>query len=259
MTRELRTNMDDQQLIAAWQQEERQPFAGWDFSYLKDRYSEEQLPWSYENIVRDLLPRAGSALDLGTGGGEKLLEFQDALPQNTVATEGYAPNVPVARANLEPHGIRVVEYNIDTESRMPFDDHSFALVMDRHEAYDALEIARILRPGGVFVTQQVDGREPDDFRAPFGHRSDYLHVNLQNCRRELEAAGLRIERAEEWAGKATFSDMGALVYFLHAAPWSAPDDFCVQRYGDALLRLHRERQPLSFTIRRFILQARVCD
>src|SRR5215207_8474199 len=145
--------MDDNTLIALWKREEQQPFEGWNFSYLKGHYSEEQPPWSYEQMVRDLLPGADSVLDMGTGGGEKLLEFKDALPANTVATEGYAPNVPVARANLEPNGIRVVDYDLEVNPRMPFDDNTFALIINRHEAFDAKEVARILQPGGIFLTQ----------------------------------------------------------------------------------------------------------
>lgn len=246
----------DRELLARWKAEEQQPFHGWDFSFLEGRYHEERPPWSYEAIVRELLPAADSVLDLGTGGGEKLREFADALPSNTVATEGYAPNLPLARANLAPYGIRVVDYNIDVESRMPFDDETFALIIDRHEAYDAAEIRRVLKPGGVFFTQQVDGRDLDDCLSLFGLQSDYLHVNLENCRTELSRAGLYIDRSGEWAGQVTYSDMGALVYVLHAAPWNAPPDFSVERYGDVLLRLNRERQPLTFTIRRFYMLAR---
>ena len=248
--------MDDQALIAQWRAEEKQPFAGWDFSYLTGRYHEETPPWSYEAIVRDLAREADSLLDLGTGGGEKLLELKDALPTHTIATEGYAPNIPVARANLEPHGIRVVAYNIDEAARMPFDDHSFAVIIDRHEAFDAVEVARILRPGGVFLTQQVDGRDIADMLALFGLQPAYLHVNLANCARGLADAGLTIERAEDWSGQASFSDMGALVYFLHAAPWDAPTDFSVERYAEHLLTIYRNNHPLSFTIRRFMIQAR---
>ena len=248
--------MNYQALIAQWQAEEQQPFVGWDFSYLAGRYQEEKPPWSYEVIVRELARQADSLLDLGTGGGEKLLELKDALPANTTATEGYMPNLPIARANLEPQGIKVVAYNIDEEPRMPFDDHSFACIIDRHEAYDAREVARILRPGGVFVTQQVDGRELNDFLGWFGQQSGYLHVNLANCAQGLAEAGLTIERAEDWSGKATFSDMGALVYFLHAAVWSAPPDFSVAHYADQLLTIYKNNHPLSFNIRRFIIQAR---
>lgn len=248
--------MDENALLAAWQMEAQQPFAGWDFSYLSGRYHEQEPPWSYEALVRGLLANADSVLDMGTGGGEKLLEFRDALPANTVATEGYAPNVPVARANLEPHGIRLVDYNLEITPRMPFEDDTFALIIDRHEAFDAQEVARILRPGGMFLTQQVDGRDLGEMLAVFGHESAYLHVNAATCSQGLVDAGLEIVRSEEWAGKSTFADIGALVYFLHAAPWSAPDDFSVERYAPQLLALHRKGLPLQFTIRRFTILAR---
>ena len=36
-----------QELITLWKAEERQPFTGWDFSYLDKRMVEDQAPWSY--------------------------------------------------------------------------------------------------------------------------------------------------------------------------------------------------------------------
>ncbi|MCC6803352.1 MAG: class I SAM-dependent methyltransferase [Anaerolineae bacterium] len=247
--------MDDRELIARWQREEQQPFQGWDFGYLRGHYHEEQPPWSYEYSARDLLRDVDSVLDMGTGGGEKLLEFADVLPPRTVATEGYAPNVAVARANLAPHHIDVVEYDAEADDRMPFDDGVFPLILNRHEAYDASEVTRILRPGGRFLTQQVDGRDLSELLAAFGLTSGYLHVNLADCRRELEQAGLSIDQALDWQGRATFSDVGALVYFLHAAPWTAPPDFSVERCADVLLKLHHQRQPLAFDSRRFLILA----
>jgi len=248
----------ERELIEAWKLEERQPFSGWDFSYLAGRYFDAIPPWSYEEHVRVLLPGAGSVLDLGTGGGEKLLEFKDALPPDTLATEGWAPNVIVARRNLDPHGIRVVPYNIEQEDRMPFADQSFALVIDRHEAYDALEVARILKPGGVFLTQQVDGPSMGDLASIFGKSAPYPHVTLANCRLIVEQAGLLVERAEEALGRFRFSDVGALVYYLHAIPWEAPEDFSVERYAGLLLEIHRHAR-LSYAMGHFLIQARKPD
>lgn len=246
--------MDDHSLLAAWRREEQQPFEGWDFSYLEGRYVEEQPPWSYDALVRALLPGADSLLDMGTGGGERLSSFADALPPRTVATEGYPPNLPIARARLAPLGVEVVEYDVERHARLPFPDASFGVVINRHEAYDAREVARILAPGGAFLTQQVDGRDLADLAAVFGHEPQHPHVTLENCAREVEQAGLVIERAETWQGRAVFSDVGALVYFLHAVPWDVPD-FSVDRYADRLLDLHR-RGSLSFGIGRFVIQAR---
>jgi hypothetical protein len=51
--------------------------------------------------------RAGTTLlDLDTGGGE-LLAASAPLPRRTIATEGWAPNVPVARDRLSPLGVEV--------------------------------------------------------------------------------------------------------------------------------------------------------
>ena len=72
--------MHEQDLIELWEHEEQQSFSGWNFSHLKGRYFEPAPPWSYEEIVQELLRDADSALDMGTGGGEKLLEFKDLLP-----------------------------------------------------------------------------------------------------------------------------------------------------------------------------------
>ncbi|MBA3308480.1 MAG: hypothetical protein H0U28_00250 [Nocardioidaceae bacterium] len=54
--------------------------------------------------------------------------------------------------------------------------------------------------------------------------------------------------------------MGALVYYVSAVPCSAAGDFGVDEYAPLLLRLHESGParggPISFTIRRFYLQAR---
>lgn len=246
--------MNEEMLLRTWEQEAQQPFQGWDFSYLDGRYHEETPPWSYDDRVRALLPGAASLLDMGTGGGEKLLEFRDLFPVRTVATEGYPPNIPVATANLSPHGVQVVSYDSELDKRMPFDDESFHVILNRHEAYAAEEIARVLAPNGVFCTQQVDGRDLEDLHSVFGVPTAYPHVTLGNFQRELEGAGLRIQSALDWQGTATFADVGALVYYLYAVPWEAPPDFSVRRYKDELLALHR-RPVLEFTIRRFLVQA----
>lgn len=247
--------MDERELIEQWKLEEREPFQGWDFSYLEGRYFEASPPWSYEERVRRLLGDADAVLDMGTGGGEKLLAFKEQLPPNTVATEGWPPNIVIARENLEPHGIRVVPYNIEEEERMPFADGSFSLVINRHEAFDAFEVARILRPGGVFLTQQVDGQAMADLASVFGREPSSPHVTLAVCGKEVEEAGLRIEFCEEARGEMRFRDVGALVYFANAVPWEFPDDFSVERYAAQLLELHR-RGRLSFEMGYFIIEAR---
>ena len=74
---------------------ESQPFAGWDFSFVKDRMVEAPLPWDYLVEVLERLKGVLALLDLGTGGGEVLSQIAP-FPPRTFATEEYAPNAPIA-------------------------------------------------------------------------------------------------------------------------------------------------------------------
>lgn len=240
-------------LVADWSRRFAAPTSGWDFSALSGRVSSQDPPWSYTALAREAVGDATSVLDLGTGGGERLLTLADILPADTHATEGWAPNVPVARLALAPHGIGVVAHDPAT-SPLPFPDARFDVVLDRQTAYEVADVARVLRPGGQFLTQQVDGRNLDDLAATFGASAAFGQITLPILRAEAEEAGLQVLRGEEWSGTVRFADVATLLEQLRTMPWQLPADFTVERYADELLALHGT--PLEFTERRLLLHAR---
>ena len=244
----------DTALLDYWRSAYQAPVDGWDFSDLD--VEEPSTPWSYERLARESLPGAGAALDLGTGGGEVLLSLADALPPDTVATEGWPPNLPVAQRALGPHGIDVVAYDAEgPDPGLPFPDGRFDVVLDRHEAYLATEVHRVLRPGGRFLTQQVDGRDFEELQNLFGGHTRYAHITLENLRAELLAAGFEVLASDEWRGRGRFPDVETLVRYVARVPWEVPEDFGVDRYADRLLELHKAGAELTFTQRRFYLLA----
>ena len=244
----------DEKLLSLWRERYAEPTKGWDFSSFDDLIEAEEPPWSYDDLAREALTGATSALDLGTGGGEVLLRLADALPRDTLATEGWAPNLPVATEALAPHGIAVVPYDSEQDERMPFEDERFDVVLDRHESYVAAEVHRVLRPGGVFLTQQVDGRDLEETHALFGGTPAWSHVTLDNFRAEAEAAGFVVEDAREWAGTMRFADVAAFVSYVRMVPWEVPDDFSVDRYAGQLLAMRDA--DLVLTRRMFVLVCR---
>lgn len=145
---------------------------GWDFSVLDGRLESDNPPWDFEADCLGRLRTARRVLDLGTGGGERVLrlfsQLTDGPRPHLTATEGWEPNVPVARKNLGPIGVEVVEYDADAGGSLPFDDDSLDLVMSRHERVDAGEVARVLAPGGILLSQQVDGRDAQELHDWFG-------------------------------------------------------------------------------------------
>ena len=142
-----------------WLEEERQAhIKGWDFSHIDGRYTEqEDLPWSYETLVRQALTPEKRILDIDTGGGELLLSLGHPYA-NTAAAEGYPPNVALCQRTLTPLGIDFRP--ADGKGPLPFPSEQFDLVLNRHGDLAPAEIFRVLKPGGRFFTQQV-GAEND--------------------------------------------------------------------------------------------------
>lgn len=226
------------ELIDGWLREERQPFTGWDFSYLDGRMLVEQAPWSYLDRAAELMAQASSVLDLDTGGGEKLLALRDHWPPKVVATEDYPPNHELASARLSPLGATVVRTPVSDTAAVPFADGEFDLVLDRHAAFNAGEVARILAPGGAFLTQQVHGMWAWDLLAAFGAQPRWPDATPAKYVPLLEAAGLTVAHVQEWAGSLTFTDVGAIVYYLKATPWEVPG-FTVRTHLPYLLALQQ--------------------
>ena len=236
-----------------------QPFSGWDFSWVTEtgRMSSGVLPWSYASVLLPYLWRALAMADLGTGGGE-FLSFLSPLPSTTYATEGYPPNVSVARARLAPLGVQVFE--TDESESLPFADSSLDLVINRHESYRPEEVFRSLRPGGHYITQQVDGPSQkvvsDWLGVPF--EVGWANWTLETAAQGLESAGFIILTQRAAPIPTRFFDIGALIYYVKAIPWQIPD-FTVARYRAPLHALHQRIQAggyLEAQSGRFLLVAR---
>ena len=223
-------------LRAQWLAEEQVPFLGWDFSYLTGRMIEEPLPWDYRVLAATRMQQATSLLDMDTGGGERILALQAHWPAKVVVSEGYAPNVALARERLSPLGVTVVEMDSSNFAPTPFADDEFDLVLNRHGAFNAKELARILAPGGIFLTQQVHGLFAHDLLAHFGASPQWPTATYEDAMTRLAAAGLELLQGAEWRGTLTFKDVGAMVYYLKAVPWLVPE-FGVDRHFDKLLAL----------------------
>ena len=249
--------VDRAELVESWLREERQPFTGWDLSYLDGRMAADGEPWSYMDRAAELMRRSGSVADLDTGGGEKLLMLREHWPARVVATEDYLKNFKLATERLSPLGVSVVRTEVSDTAPMPFADGEFDLVVNRHAAFNPSEVARVLSAGGTFLTQQVHGMWAWDLHAAFDAEPEWPDVTLAKYLPLLEAAGLSVVTAEEWEGGLVFSDVGAIVYYLRAIPWEAPG-FTVRTHLRHLLALQERVEAgrdLEFFGAKFLIEA----
>ncbi len=235
------------------------PVDGWDFSWLDGRATEARPSWGYQRLLGSRLAAVRSALDLETGGGE-VLDGCPSLPPLTIATESWPPNVTRASARLAPRGVTVV-----STSDFPFADNVFDLVSSRHPVTTPWpEIARVLRPGGTYFSQQVGPASvfelvefflgPQPLEARTSRHPDHATA-------AATAAGLEVVDLRSESLRTEFFDIGAVVYFLRKVIWMVPG-FTVEQYLPKLRELHEliERDgPFVAHTTRFLIEAHLIE
>ena len=236
------------------------PVEGWDFSWFDGRASEQRPSWGYASLVRERVGRADAVLDIQTGGGEV---FAEALagaarrPSIVAATESWPPNATLAAERLRPHGGTVSR--VDDLAPLPYPDGSFDLIVSRHPVVTGWpEVARTLRPAGVYLSQQVGPgsvRELTDFM--MGPRPVGADRDPRRTAAAAEHAGLTVVDLRPESLLMEFGDIAAVIVFLRKVIWIVPD-FTVERYRDRLAALHEritERGPFVAHSERFLIEA----
>ena len=250
--------MGTSDLITKWKAEEKiAHIHGWDFSHIDGRYREQDdLPWDYRAVIEEYLTPEMKIMDIDTGGGEFLLSLNHPH-ENTAAMENYPPNVELCKEVLLPLGI---DFRPGSgKEKLPFDDGSFDMVINRHGDFHAEEIHRVLKPGGLFITQQVGAENDRELvellcgKTPIPFPDQYLKLTT----RKFKNAGFTILRGEEAFRPIRFFDVGALVWFARIIQWEFPD-FSVDTHLERLLRAQKileEQGSVGGSIHRFLLAA----
>jgi hypothetical protein len=134
------------------------------------------------------------------------------------------------------------------------------MVINRHGDFNPSEIYRVLKPGGLFITQQVGAENDRELVELLCGQTDlpfpdqYLKITMDR----FSQTGFEILDGRECFRPIRFYDVGALVWFARIIQWEFPD-FSVDHNLDRLLRaqmlLDREGV-ITGQIHRFILVAK---
>ena len=249
--------MNEEKLMELWIQEESNAkLIGWDFSYLQGRYKEydETLPWDYKELIKQHLKPTDTLLDIDTGGGEFLLSLEHPH-QLTSACEAYLPNVEHCEKRLIPLGIN---FKANTSyKKLPFTESSFDIIINRHGDFDVNEIYRLLKPGGIFITQQIGHENDRDLvsmllpNAQVGYEGYYLDGVVQS----FEKLGCKILMNQEAYPPIEFYDVGALIWFAKIIEWEFVG-FNVEACKDRLYQVNqiiKEKGKVQGTTHKFVV------
>lgn len=190
-------------------------------------------------------------LDVATGGGHTALAFAPHV-REVVATDLTLPMIEAASVHARGQGVANVYFARADAEDLPFAGASFDLVTTRiapHHFPDperyVHEVARVLRPGGLFLLDDnmaPEDHELDAFMNRFERWRDPSHVRaytLREWRDWSERAGLRVEHVEpltrkrydfaDWTARMRMPDAerDALEAWLLAAPPRCAEFFAI--------------------------------
>lgn len=211
------------------------------------------------------------ALDVATGGGHTALALA-AHYGRVVASDLTAPMLAAAESFIRRQGVDNVEFRLADAEALPFADAMFDAVSCRiaphhfpNPATFVAEVARVLKPGGLFLLE--DSIVPDDpaldaYLNRIEALRDRTHRHTLSAaawRELLETAGLRVEQEamypkphplEDWLRRSQTAevDRDTLLALLRNATPAARAAFAIT--------LDTAGHPTSFTDEKVLLKAR---
>lgn len=125
-----------------------------DFSDIKVK--EENLTnWDMYSILNNVANKEDYILDLGTGGGEKVLNYFPYVAK-IIGTDLSAEMIKTANENLKISNKSNIEFKVMDNLKMNVPNDYFDIVVARHTCIDAKQIYSTLKDGGLLLLRGVD-------------------------------------------------------------------------------------------------------
>lgn len=159
---------------------------GWNFERISPKV-EYLTDYDYYKTVVGAIGHETTILDIGCGSGEKSLKFFSGAKK-------------VVMLDIEPEMLNKVEANklkmltekeqakFETilgngDAKLNFDDESFDMVVSRHCGAIMSEVFRVLKKGGVFVSEDIDDADCIELKEYFGRGQNYENVKTNRLQK----------------------------------------------------------------------------
>lgn len=158
------------------------------------------------------------ALDIATGAGHTAKAIAPRVA-HVVLSDLTPEMLDTSRAEMECAGIHNVSFRVADAEDLPFPSESFDLVTCRiaphhfpNVAKSVEEVARVLRPGGLYML--IDSTSPEDptldsFLNELERRRDKTHIRSwtkNEWNSMLTHAGLHVQSSEDFPKRHDFAD-----------------------------------------------------
>ena len=143
----------------------------WDFSMF-DIETVHFTNWDMYEVLKEITNENSKVLDLGTGGGEKVLE---KFPQvaEVLGTDFSEEMIKTANKNLKESGKKNIKFQVMDNLNMTTPKEYFDVVVARNTVTDPKQIYETLKPGGYVLIHGVDQHDCHELKRIFGYGQAY--------------------------------------------------------------------------------------
>lgn len=152
---------------------------GWDFSKIK---IDKEVPSNY-NYYKTCVNHINNntiMLDIGCGSCEKSLRYF-SLAAKVFAMDNEKEMLKKAEENLKKYYGKndKFEFILGDRNNLPFQDNTFDLVVSRHCGANMQEVLRVLKSGGVFISEDIDNDDCLELKKVFNRGQNFNAGNLE--------------------------------------------------------------------------------
>lgn len=172
-----------------------QKIKDWDFSFIQAEY-ESLTNWDMHQIIRAEATKDSKILDLGTGGGEKLLKEYPEVKE-ILATDYSTEMIKTAKNNLKKSGRKNITFKImDNLNMQAIPNNYYDIISARNTETDPKQIYNKLKKGGLLILQGVDKMDCYELKRTYGKgqgMSDPLPMSVVDYEHVLQAGFKDVE------------------------------------------------------------------
>jgi SAM-dependent methyltransferase len=191
---------------------------GWDFSKIKT--ISEGVKWDFYTEVTKRCKNTDVLLDIGTGGGEKVLKIADSF-LFLVGIDLSSGMMETAQSNLRKSNVLNVRFCQMSSDDLQFPSGFFDVISSCHAPFNSTEVAKVLRSGGLFLTQQVSEADKLNIKEAFGRGQSFGEVDgalKEKYIRELKEVGFLDVKSFEYDAIDYYQRPEDLIFLLKHTP-----------------------------------------
>ena len=221
----------------------------WNFEEFQIK-SESLTDWDMYEILESVTDKNSRILDLGTGGGEKLLKRFPKDVLEIVGIDFSEAMIETAKKNLALSDRCNVTFKVMNNLDLKFPKEYFDVVVARNTVIDAKQIYGILKPGGYLIVRGVDKYDCHQLKMIFGKGQasmDKIPISIIDYEAILSAGFKDVELVPLHV-REYFKDWETLYKFLLKVPIIddfSDKDFDVKDFYNKKLEIDKLKEYVS--------------